>query len=52
MYLTHAPCPVCAKCIVNSGIKQVLYIKDYEPDMSGIKILLDSDIDVTKLVDN
>lgn len=52
MYLTHAPCLVCAKCIVNSGIKQVLYINDYEPDMSGINILKDCGIAVTKLVDN
>ena len=52
MYLTHAPCPVCAKCIVNSGIKQVLYTNDYEPDMSGIEILKTSGIGVIKLVDN
>ena len=52
MYLTHAPCPVCAKCIVNSGIKQVLYLNDYEPDMSGVKILRDCDVSVIKLVDN
>ena len=52
MYLTHAPCPVCAKCIVNAGIEQVLYVKDYEPDMTGIKILRDCDVSVIKLVDN
>jgi len=52
MYLTHAPCPVCAKCIVNAGIAEVLYIKDYEPDMSGIDILRQCNVSVTKLVDN
>ena len=52
MYLTHSPCPVCAKCIVNSGIEQVLYINDYKPDMSGLDILRDSGVSVTKLVDN
>lgn len=52
MYLTHAPCPVCAKCIVNAGIKQVLYINDYEPDMTGINILRECDVSVIKLVDN
>ena len=52
MYLTHAPCPVCAKCIVNAGIKEVLYIKDYEPDMSGIDILRQCNVSVIKLVDN
>ena len=49
MYLTHAPCPVCAKCIVNAGIKQVLYRNDYEPDMSGVKILNESGIVVRKI---
>ena len=49
MYLTHSPCPVCAKCIVNAGINQVLYIKDYEPDMEGVRILKDSNIKVKKL---
>jgi len=52
MYLTHAPCPVCAKCIVNAEIKEVLYINDYEPDMTGVKILRDCNVTVTKLVDN
>ena len=52
MYLTHAPCPVCAKCIVNAGIKEVLYIKDYEPNMTGVDILRQCNVIVTKLVDN
>ena len=51
MYLTHSPCPVCAKCIVNSGIEQVLYINDYKPDMSGVEILRECDISVTKFDD-
>ena len=51
MYLTHAPCPVCAKCIVNAGIEQVLYINNYEPDMSGVDILRNCDVSVVKLVD-
>ena len=32
--------------------EQVLYINDYEPDMSGVKILRDCDVSVVKLVDN
>lgn len=51
MYLTHSPCPVCAKCIVNAGIEKVLYIKDYEPDMSGIEILKACGVEVKKLND-
>lgn len=52
MYLTHSPCPVCAKCIVNAGIDHVLYNNDYKPDMSGIDILVDCGVTVTKLNDN
>jgi len=51
MYLTHSPCPVCAKCIVNAGIDKVLYIKDYEPDMTGIEILKGCGVEVKKLSD-
>jgi len=29
MICTHKPCPMCAKRIVNAGIKQVFFIKDY-----------------------
>lgn len=30
MICTHKPCPMCAKRIVNAGIKNVLYISDYD----------------------
>ena len=31
LYCTHKPCSICAKMIVNSGIKEVVYSEDY-PD--------------------
>ena len=52
MYLTHSPCPVCAKCIVNAGIEEVLYTQDYKPDMTGVDILIACGVTVTKLSDN
>jgi len=30
MLCTHKPCPMCAKRIANSGIKQVYYINEYD----------------------
>jgi dCMP deaminase len=30
MICTHKPCPMCAKRIVNSGIKNVMYVNDYD----------------------
>jgi len=31
LYCTHKPCSICAKLIINTGIKRVVYIEDY-PD--------------------
>lgn len=50
MYLTHTPCPVCAKSIINANIKEVYYLNDYI-NMQGLDILKNSDIQVFKLVD-
>ncbi|MFN3691586.1 MAG: deoxycytidylate deaminase [Fervidobacterium sp.] len=46
IYVTHKPCSVCARLIVNAGIKRVVYIEDY-PDpltdfffkMCGIELI-------------
>ena len=43
MYLTLSPCADCAKCIVNSGIKEVVYLEKYR-DVSGINILKEMNI--------
>ena len=49
MYLTHSPCAVCAKCIINAGIDEVIYYKEYE-DLSGIYILEEAEI-ITRKID-
>ena len=51
MYLTHTPCPVCAKCIINAGIDEVYYISDYI-NMEGVEILSSSNVQIEKLDDN
>ena len=38
MYLTLSPCVDCAKAIINSGIKEVIYREDYR-DSTGRDIL-------------
>ena len=48
MYLTHTPCPVCAKCIINAGIQEVIYIEDYV-NMQGLSILEESNVKIKKL---
>lgn len=32
IYVTAQPCAECAKIIINSGIKRVVYSQEYEPD--------------------
>jgi dCMP deaminase len=49
MYLTLSPCRMCAKAIVNSGIKEVFYSEEYR-DKSSLKILDDAKIK-HKLID-
>jgi len=48
MYVTHFPCRMCAKAIVNSGIKYVVYEQDYR-DMSSLDIFKDADVYVRKI---
>ncbi len=38
MYLTHSPCKMCAKAIINGGISKVFYLNEYS-DTSGISLL-------------
>lgn len=51
MYLTHSPCPLCAKAIVNGGIQQVIYNTPYR-DERGIKLLQDAGINTTRIIVN
>lgn len=51
MFSTVAPCPDCAKVIVNSGFKKVFYRDDWENDL-GIQILKTGGIEVEKETNN
>ena len=44
MYLTLSPCTVCAKAIVNAGIKEVIYCKEYEGSKDSINIMREQGI--------
>jgi len=49
MICTHKPCPMCAKRIVNAGIKKVLYIKDYTAAGDGTaEIFKNANVEVEK----
>lgn len=50
LYVTLSPCFECAKLIIQSGIKRVVYKEEYR-DLSGIALLTKANIEVTKYGD-
>ncbi|MBE8539876.1 deaminase [Geoglobus acetivorans] len=45
LYTTHQPCIMCAKMIINAGIKKVVYGKDYA-DNRGLEFLKEAGIEI------
>ena len=50
MYLTLSPCIDCSKAIVAAGIRNIYFEKLYDLDYNGIKFLIDSGLNVYKLI--
>jgi len=48
LYLNGFPCKICARLIVNSGIKCLIMSGDYS-DEEGLKILKDANIELTHI---
>jgi dCMP deaminase len=48
MYITLAPCFDCAKLIIQSGIKKVVYLDDYKIT-DGIDLLKKANIEIIKI---
>lgn len=38
LYVTHSPCPTCAKLIINAGIVRVAYAVEFR-DLAGLDLL-------------
>ncbi len=51
MYLTLSPCRICAKAIVNAGISEVVYTREYR-DNTGLSILEKAGISCRKYLFN
>lgn len=47
LYCTHQPCIVCAKMLVNAGIKKITYKGSY-PDKLALSILRDTGIKLVR----
>ena len=48
IYISHSPCVLCAKMIINAGIKNVKYLEGY-PDEASYEILSEAGVTVEKL---
>ncbi len=47
MYVTHQPCVLCAKLIINSGLDKIIFKGDY-PDEISMKLLQEAEIRVVR----
>lgn len=45
MYMTTQPCVICAKMIINAGIKEVHYREDH-PDKIGLELLEEAGVKI------
>ena len=50
IYVTHQPCVICTRMIINSGIKKVIYKNGY-PDEFALKLFSQSDVELIKYSD-
>jgi dCMP deaminase len=48
LYCTHQPCILCAKMIINSNIKRVVYLTSY-PDTDALEFFRDAGVEVENL---
>ena len=51
IYITHQPCSMCTRIILNSGIKRIVYDKPY-PDQFALDLLSQSGIEVCRFNEN
>lgn len=48
LYCTHQPCVICAKMIINAGLKRVVYSSGY-PDEFSLRLFNEANIIVDKI---
>ena len=50
IYVTHQPCVICTRMIINSGIKTVIFKNGY-PDEFALQLFAQSDVKIIKYSD-
>lgn len=48
LYCTHQPCVICAKMIINSGIKRIVYSEGY-PDEFSLRLLSEAGVSICRM---
>lgn len=48
LYVTHQPCTICTKLIINAGIKRIVYGLEY-PDDFSLELLKEAEIELKYL---
>ncbi len=51
MYITHQPCIICAKMIINAGIKKII-VKEGYPDDLSVEMLAEAGLRIVMLGDS
>jgi len=50
MYITHQPCSICAKMIINAGLRKII-VKEGYPDQLSVDILAEAGLRIVMLED-
>ena len=50
IYVTHQPCSICTKMIINSGISRVIFKEGY-PDEFSVELLKEAGVELIKYLD-
>ena len=50
IYITHQPCSVCTRILINAGISRIVYQNEY-PDKFSLELLKEAGVEFVKLED-
>ena len=50
IYVTHQPCVICTRMIINSGVRKVVYKNGY-PDAFALQLFAESNVEIVKFSD-
>jgi dCMP deaminase len=50
IYVTHQPCVICAKMIINAGVRRIV-VKEGYPDQLAVDILAEAGLKIVSLGD-